>query len=313
MGKRHDKQWLFSLARAMRINQKSQKAEPAESPWYEGGLLWGAVGAVITLVTVYLGFALKDIRWFLVAAWPFCVLTFVGLCRAIQWTKRRHLIRVCVILLGSAASAYVLWQISHEFPPPHNQDVAQQFNQLYNKLKGTHPPSPDQPPSVPPESPKPTTAKRTAPEISLTKIDSSTSFNPNDRVQVELSLHVDGPTPLDVLVATRNGVAPVFHGDDPIRQKMVEDAWWKEEDKHSYLYHFQLTNAEGETMTMHALPLSGESSQDIIAGRKAVYFLAEIMDHSGKLLYEFCGYKDGTSPNTVMECAPRGQAMRHRK
>jgi hypothetical protein len=147
MGKRHEKAWMFALARVIRKSDRvpkesesiqSDKANPLEEtpasvPFYESTLLWGALSAVIALVSVYLGFALKDIRWFLAIAWPFCVLVVVSLAKAIRRGRHVHGIRLSIILLGSSLCGFGLWQLARTFPPPSNQDIGQQIDQALKK------------------------------------------------------------------------------------------------------------------------------------------------------------------------------------
>jgi hypothetical protein len=147
MGKRHDKQWLFALTRAMPKppqqtpntnpstpgpppDSAAQSNSPSPVTWYESTLLWGALSAVVSLVSVYLGIALKDIRWFLVAAWPFCVLVAVGLVRVL----RNRVGRLGIIFAVSIVSACGLWQVSRAVPPPNNQDIEKQFNAVLTNV-----------------------------------------------------------------------------------------------------------------------------------------------------------------------------------
>jgi hypothetical protein len=110
-----------------------KKTDAADSvPWFERTLLWGALGAVITLMSVYLGFVLRDICWFLVATWPFCVLVLVSCARIIRTQKHQHAWRIALIVVGALVSAQVLWQTSKISPAPNNQDAP---TQLTNVLK----------------------------------------------------------------------------------------------------------------------------------------------------------------------------------
>jgi hypothetical protein len=79
--------WRILLRSTSTKNTENQPTASPELPWYESTLLWGAFTVVIGLITTYAGFATKDIRWFLVAAWPFCCLVALPIAKAIS---KRH-------------------------------------------------------------------------------------------------------------------------------------------------------------------------------------------------------------------------------
>jgi hypothetical protein len=170
MGKRHDKEWMFALARVVKQQQENSSVESsvqrdnpvpvheasATPPFYESTLLWGALSSVIALVSVYLGFALKDIRWFLAIAWPFCVLVVVSLAKAIRRSRHEHGMRLSVILLGSILSAFGLWQLTRKFPPPTNQDIGQQIDDAIKRWRPNSQTGGTTQPSIPGNGGKPT-------------------------------------------------------------------------------------------------------------------------------------------------------------
>ena len=141
-GNSHDRAMARSKGRFMPKPQ-TPTTLVASVPFYESTLLWGAFGIVITLVSVYLGFALKDIRWFLAAAFPFCVLTFIGLAKPVHTKKHQHVYRGAVIVVGAAVSGFSLWKIAESFPPPQNLDVSQQIagalNSWFSRREQNHP------------------------------------------------------------------------------------------------------------------------------------------------------------------------------
>ena len=114
------------------VRESPDRAETSQPPFYESTLLWGALGAVISLVSVYLGFALRDIRWFLGLAWPFCVVFFVRLAKTIPRRRLRYL-----AILGSALfSALGLAALAFIFPPPKSEEsVKQQLEEFFNTHK----------------------------------------------------------------------------------------------------------------------------------------------------------------------------------
>ena len=116
-------------AKAPVVPQSLQPVE--ELPWYEGTLFWGAVSAVIALISIYLAAALKDIRWFLFLAWPFCILALVSCARTVRSPKNKHLIRGLMIIFGSAVCGLGLWYLSRLIPPaPNTEDLPQQIKVL---------------------------------------------------------------------------------------------------------------------------------------------------------------------------------------
>jgi hypothetical protein len=109
---------------------------PEDMPWYESTLFWGASGGVIAFVSLYLGFALRDIRWFLFLAWPFCVLALVSSARAIRSARHKHLIRGGMILGGAVLCGGGLFNISRKFPPPPpDLSVSQQLKTVLETIK----------------------------------------------------------------------------------------------------------------------------------------------------------------------------------
>lgn len=129
---------------------------PESTPWYESTLLWGAFGVVITLVSVYLGFALRDIRWFLVAAFPFCGLVFFSLAKTVRIKRHKRACRLALIFWGSGLSGFALWKVAMTFPPPQNQDLSLQMTNVLNTWFSGHqsqsPPQASTPESqIPPE------------------------------------------------------------------------------------------------------------------------------------------------------------------
>jgi hypothetical protein len=109
----------------------SADREEPDLPWYEGTLLWGAVGVAVTLIATYVGFATKDIRWFLFAAWPFCILVALALARA---GSRRHQTRLLVVVAGSLVAAAILFGISKYLPPPSDNDISAQIREGFQSL-----------------------------------------------------------------------------------------------------------------------------------------------------------------------------------
>src|ERR1035437_6035543 len=95
--------WRILLRSTPTKNTEDQPTASPELPWYEGTSLWGAIGIMITLITTYLGFATKDIRWFLVAAWPFGFWVALSIAKAIS---RHH--RILLTIIGSLAAAGLL-------------------------------------------------------------------------------------------------------------------------------------------------------------------------------------------------------------
>jgi hypothetical protein len=109
----------------------SQMDKPQNSlPWYEGTLLWGAIGVAVTLIATYVGFATRDIRWFLVAAWPFCALVALALAGEIAR------FRLLLTIAGSLFAGIILFGISRYLPPPNDTDISTQIRQGFQSLKG---------------------------------------------------------------------------------------------------------------------------------------------------------------------------------
>ena len=136
---------LFRWRIVMRPMPSTSNDEPAAGiaplPWYESTLLWGAAGAVITLVSAYVGFATKEIRWFLGASWPFCGLIFFIISKQLS---RRWPVRIAIITVGSLFSALLLTVLCWKLPPPQDADPGTQFRQALGELKNslhTVPPS----------------------------------------------------------------------------------------------------------------------------------------------------------------------------
>lgn len=151
MGHRHDKEWMFALARIMpkpvppseepelepvpnSPDQKPQIQEIIVPPFYESTLLWGALSSVIALVSVYLGFALKDIRWFLALAWPFSVLVVLVLAKEVKRKRHEHGTRLLIILVGSILCGVGLWRLGVAIPPPpFGTDVGKQIDDAFRR------------------------------------------------------------------------------------------------------------------------------------------------------------------------------------
>jgi hypothetical protein len=108
---------------------------PAEPLW-ASPVFWGALGIMVTLLATYLGFALGDLRWFLVAAWPFLAVVFWEI--SIRITRPSISARVSGFLIDIAASGVILYILSTQIPPPvpspKSPDTAPQFEALKQQL-----------------------------------------------------------------------------------------------------------------------------------------------------------------------------------
>jgi hypothetical protein len=100
-------------------------------PLLESTLFWGAGGVAVTLVATYLGFATKDIRWFLVAAWPFCVLIALAISRRAGGNHS-----ILGTFLGATIFGFLLFELSVYFPPPVGVDLGKQLQDGFRSLTG---------------------------------------------------------------------------------------------------------------------------------------------------------------------------------
>jgi hypothetical protein len=62
----------------------------AGPPWYQSTLLWGCIGAFLAIVVTVVATMVKDIRWLLLAAWPFAVFAAWEFART--WSNRRTVV-----------------------------------------------------------------------------------------------------------------------------------------------------------------------------------------------------------------------------
>ena len=53
------------------VYRLAHQPEPVSQPWYESGLLWGALGMAVAIVLVVVAAMVKDLRWLLGISWPF--------------------------------------------------------------------------------------------------------------------------------------------------------------------------------------------------------------------------------------------------
>lgn len=124
----HDSPWLLkhSLAtlRAMARRKERRKAQREtarplqretsaalpgpqqpfrpQPPWYEGTLLWGALGTVVAIVLVVVGAILKDLRWLLAAAWPFACLVVWAVTKGLHSRRLRGVVAILGLVIATS-------------------------------------------------------------------------------------------------------------------------------------------------------------------------------------------------------------------
>jgi hypothetical protein len=106
--------------------------KPSYSPLLESTPFWGALGIAVTLIATYVGFATNDIRWFLVATWPFLCLMFWEMAKRLSQVRIKKLIWGIV---GAALGAVILWGVGKALPPPKGTDVAAQLSAFGEQLR----------------------------------------------------------------------------------------------------------------------------------------------------------------------------------
>jgi hypothetical protein len=74
-----------------------------ETPWHQSTLLWGCVGAVLTIVLTVVAAMIKDLRFLLIVAWPFAIIAGWEFARAANLKRVRF-----VTIIGAAFSALML-------------------------------------------------------------------------------------------------------------------------------------------------------------------------------------------------------------
>jgi len=94
-----------------------QVKNPSE-PLLASSVFWGALGIVVTLLATYLGFKLGDLRWFLLATFPFLLLVFWEI--SIRITPPKATFRLLCLASDVGLAALILVLIGTKVPAPTN-------------------------------------------------------------------------------------------------------------------------------------------------------------------------------------------------
>lgn len=102
--------------RKQQQHQSIQQKEPEQTiqavgsqqlPWYESTLLWGAFGAAVAIVLTVVAAMTKDLRWMLILAWPFFVLSLWAMVKNLPSQYPRRVLTIASSLIV-AVSLYWL-------------------------------------------------------------------------------------------------------------------------------------------------------------------------------------------------------------
>jgi hypothetical protein len=146
--------------------------------------------------------------------------------------------------------------------------------------------------------------------FSLLKVDNSPPFKVGDIIWVDLYLHENALPPRKIWAKERS-VITNFYPYDPHKQLETENTLWKMQDENKDSGPMQLTNAEGESVHLASLPISEEGYNRIVGGGAAEYFLVDLVDKQGRILYEFCGFRSDPNRTALTLCTPREHLMPH--
>ena len=93
--------------------------EDTPNPWYQSTLLWGCIGAALTVIFTVLAAMLKDLRWLLALAWPFAC---VAIWEFVRTLKARHIWTWTALgaILNGSALLLLYWRLTPEGERGHS-------------------------------------------------------------------------------------------------------------------------------------------------------------------------------------------------
>jgi hypothetical protein len=86
---------------------EESEAQTVAPPWYQSTLLWGCIGAFLSIVLTVVAAMMKDIRWLLFLAWPFAVFAAWEFVRT--WSSRTVVVLSVTCLATVVIGALLAW------------------------------------------------------------------------------------------------------------------------------------------------------------------------------------------------------------
>lgn len=113
-------------ASGTKFSQDSAKSiQPSELiPWYEGTLLWGAIGLFGAIVLVVVAAVLRDLRWLLILAWPFgCLAAWAGFKQIRRTDLRWSLGIASYVVIAVGLFSLNTWLGHSKIPDMANKEI----------------------------------------------------------------------------------------------------------------------------------------------------------------------------------------------
>jgi hypothetical protein len=78
---------------------KLRESVPHSPPWFESNRVWGGGGICLAIVFTVVAAMKKDLRWMLILAWPFAVITLWTITAAFRYKTVRVLLTAIIAIL----------------------------------------------------------------------------------------------------------------------------------------------------------------------------------------------------------------------
>jgi hypothetical protein len=127
---------------------EESEAQTVAPPWYQSTLLWGCIGAFLSIVLTVVAAMMKDIRWLLFLAWPFAVFAAWEFVRT--WSSRTVVVLSVTCLATVVIGALLAW-LHFVLPPPSSPITA---DLDASKVAQMAPPKPTATPAPPSQARK---------------------------------------------------------------------------------------------------------------------------------------------------------------
>lgn len=145
--------------------------------WHQSTLLWGALSVAITVILTVVAAMVKDFRWLLIVAFPFCCVAIWEIFKAIKSSRIRWVLIVISSLIAAAGLAWLYVALR----PSITAHIESQKTQEEQKTKtSTLAPSPaptDTAKATPTRTPRPRQTPANATDIERLRADAKSFIN----------------------------------------------------------------------------------------------------------------------------------------